>query len=97
MNSNDAECRRAFYRFLEELRLEVFSMYEGLREVRTAPDDEMEARMQRLGEVGAAAAHVHAQIEQLFAAVWFDMAPDEAPAPMMPVTPIRRREQVPVA
>jgi hypothetical protein len=85
MNSNDAECRRAFYRFLEELRLEVFSMYEGLREVRTASDDDMEARMQRLGDVGAAASHVHVQIEELFAAVWFGMAAegDATAAPAM--------------
>jgi hypothetical protein len=62
--------REAFQSFVEQLRRETFSMYEGLREVQRSCDDEMEARLQRLGQVGSTAADIFGQIEQLYAAVW---------------------------
>lgn len=97
MSSDEIECRRAFYRYLEDLRLEVFSMYEGLRAVRITPDDEMEARMQRLGAVGASAAHVHAQVEELFAAVWAGLATGDERRAAVATARARERDAIAVA
>lgn len=89
MASNDA-CRDAFYQFLEKLRLETFSMYEGLRDVEKAPDSEMGRRMAKLGEVGSTAAGIFAEIEQLFAAVWTET--EASAAPSFEITRARERD-----
>lgn len=89
MTESTAESRRAFYSFLEQLRLQTFSMYEALREVEKAPDGEMDRRMAKLGEVGSTAAGIFAEIEQLFAAVWHES--DQTAVPNFQTTAVRER------
>ena len=53
MDPSTIEGRKAFHALLGELGVQVFSMYEGLRDVRVWRDDQTQKRLSRLGEVGA--------------------------------------------
>jgi hypothetical protein len=60
--------RDAFVTFVEQLRLETFSMYERIRSVQRG-DGTMCERLTTLGDVGRSAATVYAEVEELYAAV----------------------------
>ncbi len=63
--------RCAFDEFLETMRLEVFRMYEDLREVKRDGSVPWCERLARLNAVGAGAQQVWSSISTLNAAVWY--------------------------
>ena len=85
--------RRAFDRFLEQTRCDVFAMYEAVRAVQRG-DGPMTERLDALNDVAATAWDVYAAIAELNAAVWF---PQEAASRDAVHAAIDVRPLVPVA